>query len=112
MNKAFSIDTIRPILDAYNNNEITNEELVEVLNKISESNHNLNWYVGAPTGIASRDGEMICGGDTVETVQGTVFEVGYDHVFKQFVLIESEIHYELKPFMTPNLWIKERVERK
>lgn len=112
MEKAFKIDTLRPILDAYNNNEITIGKLTELLNEISETNHNLNWFVGAPTGVSARDGEMICGGDTIETVQGTVFVVGYDHVFSEFVIIENGISYELKPYMSPNLWIKDRSKRK
>jgi len=55
------------------------------------------------TGVLSRSGDMIYVGDTVESVQGTRFTV-VKH-FNQFAIENEQGRFELKPYMSPNLWI-------
>lgn len=55
------------------------------------------------TGVTARDGTMIKVGDTVESVQGTVFKVVESD--GQFYIERPEGLYDLKPYMSPNLWI-------
>lgn len=55
------------------------------------------------TGVPARDGTMIKVGDTVESVQGTVFEVVEQN--GNFYLKRPEGLYNLESYMSPNLWI-------
>jgi hypothetical protein len=60
-----------------------------------------------PTGVTARDGEMIYVGYEVESVQGTRFTVV--HHEGSFYLQTKEGLWDLKPYMSPNLWITRRV---
>lgn len=57
-----------------------------------------------PTGIKARNGDMIHVGDTVESVQGTSFEV-VETVFGFGLQTEDGRLWELESYMSPNLWI-------
>lgn len=110
MEKPFYIDQLKPIVDAYKFNEITIGKLTELLNEISINFNTATQFHGIPTGITTRDGEMIYGGDILENVQGTVFFVGFFE--EKFVLVENGSIYSFEKWMSPNLWIKERSIRK
>ncbi len=57
-----------------------------------------------PTNVTARNGDMIYVGDKLESVQGTKFTVV---IFEGEYCVQTEdgSYYELKPYMSPNLWI-------
>lgn len=61
------------------------------------------------TGVLTRDGEKICVGDKVDTVQGTVFEViKLEYITGvRYALHDGKRPYDLEEWMSPNLWLVE-----
>jgi hypothetical protein len=59
------------------------------------------------TGVLTRDGEQICVGHKVDTVQGTMFDViRLEHATGvKYALHDGTRPYDLEPFMSPNLWL-------
>lgn len=65
------------------------------------------------TGVLTRDGEKICVGDKVDTVQGTEFEVvKLEHVTGiKYALHDGTRPYDLEEWMSPNLWLVGSTDR-
>ena len=61
------------------------------------------------TGVLTRDGKPICVGDKVDSVQGTVFDVIKleDATGVKYALHDGKRPYDLKEWMSPNLWLVE-----
>ncbi len=60
------------------------------------------------TGVLTREGKPIFVGDTVDTVQGTVFKVSKVKDFfgnYTYTLFDGVKHWKLLPNMSPNLWL-------
>lgn len=59
------------------------------------------------TGVLTRNGEKICVGNVVESVQGTQFDVikleGAMGI--KYALHDGKRPYDLEPWMSPNLWL-------
>jgi hypothetical protein len=61
------------------------------------------------TGVLARNGEPIFFGDVVESVQGTVFNV-VSHPSGPAIEVSGDV-FELRPYMSPNLWIVDKTGR-
>jgi hypothetical protein len=62
------------------------------------------------TGVLARNGEPIFFGDVVESVQGTVFNV-VSHPSGPALEVDGGF-YELEAYMSPNLWIVNKSNRR
>lgn len=60
-------------------------------------------YDHVETRIKARNGDMIFGGDILQSVQDTVFRVA--KINGEFVIERPEGVYELEEYMSPNLWV-------
>ena len=61
------------------------------------------------TGVLTRDGQKICVGHKVDTVQGTQFNVvKLEHrLGVKYALHDGHRPYDLEEWMSPNLWLVE-----
>lgn len=64
------------------------------------------------TGVVARNGDKIYVGDKLETVQGSDFEVVKLNSLEgdKYAIHDGERPYDLKSFMSPNLWIVSSID--